>query len=132
MYSLTETEEEIMSCVWFLHNENESISLKSVHQRLKDSFQKNWAPQTTSTYLARMVQKQYLELVKSGREKTYMVQIEREKYLRIVISAEAKRRGYHSPLEYVKAIETLLTQEDEREALQKNGSNIREGATRYG
>lgn len=79
MERLTESELQIMKCIW---DANEQLALSSILKRTNERFQKNWKPQTASTFVARLVQKGFLRLDRSVRYYSYEVLIPEIEYLK--------------------------------------------------
>lgn len=74
---LTESEEYVMRAVWDLKQEP---VLSSVCSRVNDIYGKDWRPQTVSTFLAKLVRKNYLKLQRNGKIYTYKILVSPEKY----------------------------------------------------
>lgn len=73
---LTEAEEVVMKAVWDCKKEP---VLSEVAARLK-KYEKDWKPQTVSTFMAKLVQKQYLQMKRNGKIYTYKVLVKEEDY----------------------------------------------------
>lgn len=76
---LTEAELQVMKCIWDAECE---LGLSEIVKRVNAKFQRNWKPQTASTFLARLVQKDFLVLKREGRYYTYQIIIPEEEYLK--------------------------------------------------
>lgn len=74
---LTSCEELVMKIVW---DAAEELSLMDVVYRVNEIHHKAWKPQTVSTFLARLVSKQYLRHYRQGRVFYYQVLIPLEEY----------------------------------------------------
>ena len=77
--NLTDCEEVVMKAVWDFDKEP---VLSEVVEHVNKTYGKEWAPQTVSTYLAKLVRKEYLQLRRTGRIYTYKVLIKEETYRR--------------------------------------------------
>ena len=75
---LTDCEEMVMKTVWDAERE---LGLMDITQGVNEVCQKNWKPQTVSTFLARLVRKGYLKHYRQGRVFLYQILIPREKYV---------------------------------------------------
>lgn len=73
---LTEAEEVVMKAVWDCKKEP---VLSEVAARLKE-YEKDWKPQTVSTFMAKLVQKQYVQMKRNGKIYTYKVLVKEEDY----------------------------------------------------
>lgn len=76
---LTEAEEAVMKAVWDCKKEP---VLSEVAARLKEYYGRDWKPQTVSTFMAKLVQKQYLQMKRNGKIYTYKVLVKEEDYNR--------------------------------------------------
>lgn len=76
---LTEAELQVMKCIWDAECE---LGLSEIVKRVNLKFKRNWKPQTASTFLARLVQKEFLILKREGRYYTYQILMPEEEYLK--------------------------------------------------
>lgn len=74
---LTNCEQLVMKVAW---DAAEELSLMDFVQRTKDNYDKDWAPQTVSTFLTRLIRKGYLEHYRQGRVFYYRILVSLEKY----------------------------------------------------
>lgn len=74
---LTEGEEMVMKAVWDCRKEP---VLSEVLERVNDVYGKDWKPQTVSTFMAKLVQKNYLKLQRNGKTYTYKVLVKEDVY----------------------------------------------------
>ena len=74
---LTESEEIVMRAIWDLKKEP---VLTDVCNRVNDIYGKNWKPQTVSTFLSKLVRKNYLKLQRNGKIYTYKVLVKENIY----------------------------------------------------
>lgn len=77
--SLTISEELVLEVIY---GHDESLSLNEVKDACNLKYGKNWAPQTVSTFLARIVRKGYLESHREGRLFFYTPLVPRKDYLK--------------------------------------------------
>lgn len=75
---LTNCEELVMKIVWDAEKE---LGLTDITKRVNEACQKNWKPQTVSTFLARLVRKGYLEYYRQGRVFFYRILIPKKMYV---------------------------------------------------
>lgn len=79
MERLTESEEVVMKAVWDTQKEP---MLSEVMTRVIDDYGKDWKPQTVSTFLAKLVRKNYLKLHREGKVYTYKILVTEKDYKR--------------------------------------------------
>ena len=70
--SLTAAEKVVMKAMW---DSDHPLSLGETTKLLNESYGKNWKPQTVSTFIAKVVQKGFLKMVREGRRITYEILI---------------------------------------------------------
>ena len=75
--SLTLCEEQVMKCIW---DSEEELTLPEIVAAVNHAFHKDWKPQTVSTFLARLVHKEYLDMYRKGRTFYYVPLIKKEDY----------------------------------------------------
>ena len=74
---LTNIEMLIMKCIW---DTPEELALSQLVRMVNERFDKNWRPQTISTYLAHLVRKNYLTMRRSGKVFLYHPEVTEEEY----------------------------------------------------
>ncbi len=74
---LTKSEELVMKAIWDCKKEP---VLSDVVDRVNRFYGKDWAPQTVSTFLAKLVRKNYLKMQRDGKIYTYKVLIPEKSY----------------------------------------------------
>lgn len=74
---ITECEKVVMKCVW---DSEEDLSMQEITAQVNSLYDKNWKTQTVSTFLARLVRKDYLKMYRKGRCFYYQALVEREEY----------------------------------------------------
>ncbi|MBR1866083.1 MAG: BlaI/MecI/CopY family transcriptional regulator [Lachnospiraceae bacterium] len=74
---LTESEELVMKAIWDC--EKEPV-LSDVVERVNGHYGKDWKPQTVSTFLAKLVRKNYLKLCRNGKIYTYKILVPEKNY----------------------------------------------------
>lgn len=74
---LSEAEEQCMTVVWSGEGD---MDLTSVRIQTNERYKKNWAPQTVSTFLARIREKGYVTAYRRGRYTFYTPIVNKEEY----------------------------------------------------
>lgn len=77
--NLTACEQLVMKTVWDAEKE---LGLMEITQGVNKTFDKDWKPQTVSTFLARLVKKGYLKSYRQGRVFFYQILVSQEDYVR--------------------------------------------------
>lgn len=65
---LTECEVVIMKVIW---SKGHDVSLSEILEAVNSRYNKNWKPQTVSTFLTRLVKKEFLTMYRQGRAFLY-------------------------------------------------------------
>jgi predicted transcriptional regulator len=79
---MTDCELLVMKCVWVSDHE---MALPEIVDMVNTKFSKEWKSQTVSTFLARLVKKEFLTLYRSGRQFYYVPLIQEKDYKENVI-----------------------------------------------
>lgn len=74
---MTECERYVMKCVWDTEGD---MSLLEITNMVNERYHKEWKPQTVSTFLSRLVAKEYLEMYRQGRRFYYHPHVGLEQY----------------------------------------------------
>lgn len=74
---LTNIEMLIMKCIW---DTPEELALSQLVTMVNERFEKNWRPQTISTYLAHLVRKGYLTMRRQGKVFLYHPEVTEQQY----------------------------------------------------
>ena len=75
---LTDSELLIMKVIW--DESRDDMTLPEIVALVNERFEKDWKPQTVSTFLAKLVNKNFLEMYRQGRLFCYKVLIPLNKY----------------------------------------------------
>lgn len=75
--ALTESEKITMKSVWDL---GDGVRLSHVRDHVNEKYQRNWKPQTVSTFLGKLVNKGYLEQYRDGRYYYYRILVDKHTY----------------------------------------------------
>lgn len=74
---ITECEKVVMKCVW---DSDHELSMQEITEMVNTQHGKNWKTQTVSTFLARLVKKDYLKMYRKGRCFYYQPLVDKEEY----------------------------------------------------
>ena len=74
---ITECEKVVMKCVW---DSSQDLSMQEITEMVNTQHGKNWKTQTVSTFLARLVKKDYLKMYRKGRCFYYQPLVDKEEY----------------------------------------------------
>ena len=74
---LTAAETIVMKCIWDADHE---MALAEILKNANENYGKDWKPQTVSTYLAKLCQKNFIKMKRTGRMITYEVVETEEDY----------------------------------------------------
>lgn len=74
---MTDCEVLVMKTVW---ESEEPLALRGVTTQVNLKYNKEWKPQTVSTFLARLVKKGFLEMERKGRQFYYYPLVSEEDY----------------------------------------------------
>lgn len=75
--NLTECEQLVMKVIW---ESEEELTLPDIVKGVNERFGKSWKPQTVSTFLARLVRKNFLTSYRSGRTFFYQPLVSEKDY----------------------------------------------------
>lgn len=78
-YYLTTAEMLVMRTIW---KSDHDLVLHEVMKSCNESYGKDWKPQTVSTYLSHLVQKDFLRMKRTGKVYTYCPIISGEEYMK--------------------------------------------------
>ena len=74
---ITECEKVVMKCIWDSEND---LSMQQITELVNTLYGKEWKTQTVSTFLARLVKKDYLKMYRKGRCFFYSPLVDKEEY----------------------------------------------------
>lgn len=74
---LTKSEEVVMKAIW---DSDEKLELRGIVKIVNQQYEKDWKPQTVSTFLRKLVRKEYIALNRQGRIFTYEEKVKEEDY----------------------------------------------------
>ena len=112
---LTESEELVMKAIWDCKKEP---VLSDVVDRVNGFYGKDWKPQTVSTFLSKLVRKDYLKLIRNGKIYTYKVLVPEAVYRRKLYKQHISFWNHNDVVEFVAEMinNKDLTLEDIEEA----------------
>lgn len=116
--NLTEGEELVMKAVWDCRKEPE---LSDVVEQTTEVYGKDWKPQTVSTFLARLVNKNYLKLQRNGKIYTYKILISEGAYKQKLYKHHISFWNHNDITEFVQ--EMLKNGDLTKEDLEQIGRN---------
>ena len=100
----TECELLVMKCIWM--NPDKELSMPAINELVNKTYDKDWAPQTVSTFLKRLRNRGFLEAERRGRCFVYHSSINAEEYVAKMLEIVKNDRGFSQ--EEVKKIKELL------------------------
>ena len=108
---LTESEELVMKAIWDCRKEP---VLSDVVDRGNGFYGKDWKPQTVSTFLSKLVRKDYLKLQRNGKIYTYKVLVPEDVYRRKLYKQHISFWNHNDIVEFVAEMmqNKDLTEED--------------------
>lgn len=74
---ITECEKIVMKCIW---DNTDDLSMQDITEMVNTQYGKNWKTQTVSTFLARLVKKEYLRMYRKGRCFYYQALVDKDEY----------------------------------------------------
>lgn len=87
MNHLTECEKQVMKCVW---RADRDLTMMEIVEIVNKEFDKSWKPQTISTFLSRLVKKDFLDMYRKGRQFYYHSLIQEKSYSQHVVNENVK------------------------------------------
>lgn len=82
MNHLTECEQQVMKCVWGIDRD---LAMMEIVDIVNATFNKTWKPQTISTFLSRLVKKEFLNMFRQGRVFYYHPIISKKAYSQLIM-----------------------------------------------
>ncbi len=83
MNHLTDCEQQVMKCIW---RADRDLTMMEIVERVNKAFNKTWKPQTISTFLSRLVKKDFLNMYRQGRLFYYQSLIPENTYSQYVMN----------------------------------------------
>lgn len=75
---LSQAEQFVMSIIW--NNKGEDLQLYLLSEKASQRFGREWKPQTTATFITRLIKKGYITTYKQGRFTYYQPVVTLEEY----------------------------------------------------
>lgn len=118
MEKLTEGEEAVMKAVWDCKDEP---TMTEVFDIVTTVYGKDWRQQTVSTFLGKLVRKNYLKLRRNGRTFHYIVLVKEEDYRRKLYRHHIDFWNHEDVVEFIAEMirNKDLTDEDIKAAIEK-------------
>lgn len=95
---LTESEEIVMKAIWICGKEP---GLTDVMGVVTEIYHKDWKPQTVSTFLAKLVRKNYIQLKRNGKIYTYKILVPEKVYRRKLYKHHISFWNHNDIVEFV-------------------------------
>lgn len=112
---LTNAELLVMKCIW---DTPKDLVLSEVVSMVNERYHKEWRPQTVSTYLAHLVQKEFLKMTRKGKIYTYHPLVAEKDYREKEMNNFVDFWGGGSPAAFLSAfMDSNELKEDELEEL---------------
>ena len=108
---LTNIEMLIMKCIW---DTPEELALSQLVAMVNERFDKNWRPQTISTYLAHLVRKGYLSFERKGKVFLYTPLVDKKTFCKQQIKNMYEYYGNYSFVDFFRIFQDtgLVTDKD--------------------
>ena len=108
---LTNIEMLIMKCIW---DTPEELALSQLVTMVNERFEKNWRPQTISTYLAHLVRKGYLSFERKGRVFLYTPLVDKKSFCKQQLKNMYEYYGNYSFVDFFSIFQNagLVTDKD--------------------
>lgn len=96
--SLSDCEELVMRCIW---DSEDDIGVQQITQIVNERFGKAWKQQTVSTFLVRLVKKDFVEMYRKGRSFLYHPRVLRSEYLEKAVLEHVEIWNRGSVVDYI-------------------------------
>ena len=77
--TITAIEKKVMRTIW---TTDHPMALSEMVERVNEKYHGSWKPQTISTYLAKLVKKNYLSMIRKGRIFLYFPEVAQEDFVK--------------------------------------------------
>ncbi|MGN0349749.1 MAG: BlaI/MecI/CopY family transcriptional regulator [Roseburia sp.] len=114
--SISNCEKQVMKVIW---DTPEEMALQEIMTKVNAENGKEWKPQTVSTFLARLVRKNFLTVYRKGRYSYYQPAISKKEYWKATMKENARYFNHGDMGELACALCNELLSKKEREDLQK-------------
>lgn len=114
--SISACERMVMKVIW---DTPEELALQEIMNKVNEENKKEWKPQTVSTFLARLVRKQYLNVYRKGRYSYYQPLVSKKDYWIATMQENARFFTHGDMGELACALCDDLLSKEEKENLQK-------------
>ena len=104
----------VMKVIW---DSTEDLALQDIMNRVNQENGKSWKPQTVSTFLSKLVRKDYLKLCRNGKIYTYKILVPEEAYRRKLYKHHISFWNHNDIVEFVQ--EMIGNQDLTKEDLEK-------------
>ena len=90
-----------MMTIW---NTDHRMALKEMVEQVNKRYQKEWKPQTISTYLAHLVQKEYLSMKRQGKVFLYTAEKQQETFVENEAHDFYEYYDFYDLMDFIKAM----------------------------
>lgn len=108
MKKVSDAEEIIMSVIW---SNEEPMALDEIRTKANAAYEKDWKPQTVSTFLARLCKKGFANSAKKGRYHFYTPLVSRQDYVKASYSLLISRFYHGDEGEMISKIKEAIKKE---------------------
>lgn len=115
--TITDCELQVMMVIW---ESEKQLTLPDILERVNEKYAKNWKAPTVSTFLARLVKKEFLSMQRTGRTFIYKSLVDQVKYKENVLQEDLDFWCYSSLADLVKSLSKVRTfSNQEKEEVRK-------------
>ena len=97
--NLTHAELLVMKCIW---DTPKDLVLSEIVAMVNERYNKDWKPQTVSTYLSHLVQKEFLKMTRNGKIYTYQSLVNEYDYFHKCFANFLCFWGFDSAIDFMK------------------------------
>ena len=114
MRKLTDSEEIVMKCIWDL---GDGVKLSQIVERANEAYHASWKSQTVSTFLSKLVTKEYVEMYREGQYYHYHILVTADDYKKFILADHIKFWNNQNTCDFI--VELLGTTEFTAEEVAK-------------
>ena len=127
-YYLTTAEMLVMRAIWLADHD---MVLSEVVKACNAVYEKNWKPQTVSTYLSHLVQKEFLRMDRNGKIYSYHPIVKAQEYMKYDVQNFVEFWGL-TPAEMMKNYLAIRgSSKEERDELRASIAKMEEEQSKY-
>lgn len=112
--ALSDCEQMVMKCVW---DAEDALGVQELTEIVNQKYQKTWKLQTVSTFLARLVKKEYLEMQRKGRTFFYKPAVKEDIYIKQILTEQIDFWNGGNKVDFIGSVfeNVKLTQKEKKE-----------------